>query len=77
MGVRVVPAPEDELPERYPSLGLTVAKGDLVLLTTDVDAPRLDWNEILLHRLGMVAQPDGEAAAPPGEPAPEAGKPVA
>jgi hypothetical protein len=72
-GVTVVPAPESELPEGYPSLGLLVARGDLVLLTTDVDAPNLDWNEILLHRLGKVAQADVEPSAHLGEAAPEAG----
>lgn len=76
-GVTVIPAAVDVPPEGYPSLGLTAARGDMVLLTTDIEAPHLDWNGILLRRLGLVAQAEGEPSAPASGAASEVGKPVA
>jgi len=55
-GVRLVPAGPDVPLDRYRALGLEAATGDIVLLTTDLAAVGRDWQSILVHRLGVVAE---------------------
>ncbi len=76
-GVRVVAAAPEVPLEGYRALGLQAATGDVVLLTTDIDAVGRDWQSILVHRLGLVAESGrGEQAA--ADPAPAShGNPVA
>jgi hypothetical protein len=76
-GVRLVPAAPDVPLDGYRALGLQAATGDVVLLTTDVDAVGRDWQSILVHRLGLVAE-SGSGEQVPAGPAPAAhGNPVA
>jgi hypothetical protein len=55
-GARLVPAGPEIPPDGYRSLGLESATGDVVVLTTDVEAVSRDWQSILLRRLGLVAE---------------------
>jgi hypothetical protein len=76
-GVRVVPAAPDVPLDGYRALGLQAATGDIVLLTTDLDAVGRDWQSILVHRLGLVAE-SGSGNGTPVAPSPAShGNPVA
>jgi hypothetical protein len=76
-GVRVVPAAPDVPLDGYRALGLQAASGDIVLLTSDTDAVGRDWQSILVHRLGLVAE-SGSGEGAPADPTPAShGNPVA
>ena len=76
-GVRLVPAAAGVPLEGYRGLGLLAATGDVVVLTTDAEAIGLDWQSILVHRLGLVAE-SGSGDSRPADSTPAShGNPVA
>lgn len=76
-GVRVVPAGPEVPLDGYRALGLKAAAGDIVLLSSDAEAVGRDWQSILVHRLGLVAE-SGSGDVAPADPTPAShGNPVA
>ena len=76
-GVQLVPAAPGIPLEGYRGLGLVAASGDVVVLTTDAEAIGLDWQSILVHRLGVVAESGSGAVEPTGATPASHGNPVA